>query len=48
MNWPSCRVYEAKEYLLHAQNALLFLLLSYNEKTGFADCLDELDQSAST
>jgi ornithine carbamoyltransferase len=25
---PSCRVYEAKEYLLHAQNALLMTLLS--------------------
>ena len=28
MNWPSCRVYEAKEYLLHAQNALLVSLLN--------------------
>ena len=30
MNWPSCRVYEAKEYLLHAQNALLASLLNAN------------------
>jgi len=28
MNWPGCRVYEAKEYLLHAQNALLVSLLN--------------------
>ena len=27
MNWPGCRVYEAKEYLLHAQNALLAAVL---------------------
>ena len=31
MNWPGCRVYEAKEYLLHAQNALLVSLLNYSE-----------------
>ena len=30
MNWPGCRVYEAKEYLLHAQNALLVSLLNAN------------------
>ena len=28
MNWPGCRVYEAKEYLLHAQSALLVSLLN--------------------
>ena len=28
MNWPGCRVYEAKEYLLHAQNALLAALVN--------------------
>ena len=28
MEWPACRVYEAKEYLLHAQNALLVSLLN--------------------
>ena len=28
MNWPGCRVYEAKEYLLHAQNALLAALMN--------------------
>ena len=27
MSWPGCRVYEAKEYLLHAQNALLVAIL---------------------
>ncbi len=27
MNWPGCRVYEAKEYLLHAQSALLVSLI---------------------
>lgn len=27
MNWPGCRVYEAKEYLLHAQNALMAAVL---------------------
>lgn len=27
MNWEGCRVYEAKEYLLHAQNALLATIL---------------------
>ena len=27
MGWPACRVYEAKEYLLHAQNALLAAVL---------------------
>lgn len=27
MNWPGCRVYEAKEYLLHAQSALLAVVL---------------------
>ena len=31
MNWPGCRVYEAKEYLLHAQDALLVALLSARE-----------------
>ena len=31
MNWPGCRVYEAKEYLLHAQNALLVALLNDSE-----------------
>ena len=31
MNWPGCRVYEAKEYLLHAQNALLISLLNAGE-----------------
>ena len=31
MNWPACRVYEAKEYLLHAQNALLVALLNARE-----------------
>ena len=28
MNWPACCVYEAKEYLLHAQNALLAALVN--------------------
>lgn len=32
MNWPGCRVYEAKEYLLHAQNALLVALLGNREE----------------
>ena len=31
MNSPACRVYEAKEYLLHAQNALLATLLNSRE-----------------
>jgi len=31
MNWPGCRVYEAKERLLHAQNALLVSLLNTSE-----------------
>ena len=31
MNSPACRVYEAKEYLLHAQNALLATLLGSSE-----------------
>ena len=31
MNWPGCRVYEAKEYLLHAQSALLVSLLNASE-----------------
>ena len=31
MNWPGCRVYEAKEFLLHAQNALLVSLLNDSE-----------------
>ena len=37
MNWPGCRVYEAKEYLLHAQNALLASLL--NDKGGVPEWL---------
>ena len=37
MNWPGCRVYEAKEYLLHAQNALLVSLLNANR--GFQEWL---------
>jgi len=28
MNWPGCRVYEAKDYLLHAQSALLAAVLA--------------------
>ncbi len=28
MNWPGCRVFDAKEYLLHAQSALLVSLLN--------------------
>ena len=28
MNWQGCRVYEAKDYLLHAQNALLAAVLA--------------------
>lgn len=31
MSWPGCRVYEAKEYLQHAQNALLVALLNSRE-----------------
>lgn len=31
MKWPGCRVYEAKEYLLHAQNALLVALIGNGE-----------------
>lgn len=27
MSSPQCRVYEAKDWLLHAQNALLVMLL---------------------
>ena len=29
MNWPGCRVYEAKDYLLHVQSALLAAVLVY-------------------
>ena len=32
MNSPACRVYEAKKYLLHAQNALLATLLNGREE----------------
>ena len=31
MKWPGCRVYKAKEYLLHAQNALLVALIANSE-----------------
>lgn len=40
MNWPGCRVYEAKEYLLHAQNALLVALIGNGEGMGLLDSLD--------
>lgn len=40
MNSPRCHVYEAKEYLLHAQNALLVALIGNGEGLGLLDSLD--------
>ena len=40
MNSPGCRVYEAKEYLLHAQNALLVALIRNGEEIGLLKRLD--------